>query len=91
MLKTKNLESLGFVFLKKEGTKPVFRCNISRDETIYFGEIYGDKKYIAIKNNCDQFLFRGWLKNKKELKKILEQVCVGFNNANSKRRKSKTD
>lgn len=80
MLTTKNVESLGFVFLKKDGNKDMFinESILNRDEKIYFGEIYEDKRYIAIENNCGQFYFMGWLKNKKELKKILEQVGIGF-------------
>jgi hypothetical protein len=78
MLTTKKLESLGFVFLKKEGYKSVFinDCHANRGEKICFGEIYEDKRYIAIENNCGQFYFMGWVKNKKELKKILKQVGV---------------
>ncbi len=75
-----DVESIGFVFLKKEEGKYVFinKSKNNRDEKIYFGEIYEDKRYIVVENNCGQFYFRGWLKNRKELKKILKQVLISF-------------
>lgn len=48
-----------------------------RDEKIYFGEFFDKRRYIAIENNCGQFYFMGWIKNKSELEKVLEQVGVG--------------
>lgn len=84
VLTEKEVELLGFMFFKTEEDKSVFINNskFSRDEKIYFGEIFEDKRYIAIENNCGQFYFMGWLKNKKELKKILQQVGVGFMDSN---------
>ena len=84
MLTLKNLESLNFVFVQKDGNKSVFQnnCEFNRDEKIHFGEVYKDRRYIAIENNCGQFYFMGWLKTKKELKKILEQVGIGFRDSN---------
>ncbi|MBE7649147.1 hypothetical protein [Tenacibaculum finnmarkense] len=80
MVTEKNIESIGFVFLKKEEGKRVFinKSKFNRDETIHFGEIKGELRYIVIENNCGQFYFMGWLKNKKELKKLLKQVGVSF-------------
>lgn len=80
ILKTKDVESIGFVFLKIDGNKYVFvnESKFNRGEKIHFGELYEDKRYIAIENNCGQFYFMGWLKTKKELKKILYQVGVTF-------------
>jgi hypothetical protein len=80
MLTTKNVKSLGFVFLEKRKEKLSFinESDKNRDEKIYFGELIENKRYIVIENNCGQFYFMGWLKNKKELKKILEQVGIFF-------------
>ena len=80
ILNRDDLESIGFVYLKKEGGKYVFinESKNNRDEKIYFGEFYENKRYIAIENNCGQFYFMGWLKNKKELKKLLKQVLINF-------------
>ena len=66
---------------KKINEKSVFinESKCSRDEKIYFGELFENKRYIAIENNCGDFYFKGWLENKKELEKLLNQVCVGFN------------
>ena len=74
------LEILGFVFLEKEGDKDVYlnKSEFNRDEKIYLGKIKDDLRYVVIENNCGQFYFMGWLKNKKELKKLLKQVGVGF-------------
>ena len=82
MLIEKNIESIGFVFLKNEEGKRVFinTSKFNRDETIHFGEIQGELRYIVVENNCGQFYFMGWLKNKKELKKLLKQVSVSFSN-----------
>ncbi len=80
ILNREDLESIGFVYIKKEGGKYVFinESKKNRDEKIYFGEMYKDKRYIVIENNCGQFYFMGWLKNKKELKKLLNQVLISF-------------
>lgn len=79
-LTQKEVESLGFVFFEKKESKSVFLNNdkSSRDERIYFGELFEGKRYIAVENNCGQFYFMGWIKNKKELKKVLSQVGVCF-------------
>ena len=80
ILKTDDLESIGFVYMKKECGKDVFinKSKDNRSEKIHFGELYENKRYIAIENNCGQFYFMGWLKNKKELKKLLKQVLISF-------------
>ena len=80
ILNRHDVESIGFEFLKKEEGKYVFinKNNGNRDEKIHFGEIYENKRYIAIENNCGQFYFMGWLKNRKELKKLLKQVLISF-------------
>lgn len=82
----KDIESLGFIFLKYENSKIVFINNsiFNRDEKIHFGELYQDKRYIVIENNCGQFYFMGWIKNKEELEIILNQTCVNFENINLK-------
>ena len=80
-LKIEDIEILGFVLFKKINEKSVFinESKFSRDEKIYFGERFENKRYIAIENNCGDFYFKGWLENKKELEKLLNQLCVGFN------------
>ena len=79
-MEAKDLELLGFEFLEKEGDKDVYinKSEFNRDEKIYLGKIKDDLRYVVIENNCGQFYFMGWLKNKKELKKLLKQVCIDF-------------
>jgi hypothetical protein len=76
MLTRKNIKSLGFVCLEKDTF--INESPNNRDEKIYFGEIYQNKRYITITNNCGQFYFMGWLKNKKQLKRLFEQVGVSY-------------
>ena len=80
MITAKILNSVGFLFSEKENNKDVFinECVLSRDEKIHLGETYQDKTHVVIENNCGQFYFMGWLKNKRELKKLLEQVGVNY-------------
>lgn len=80
MLTEKDLKSIGFVFFEKENNKDVFinECNFNRDEKIHLGETYKDKTCIVIENNCGQYYFMGRIKNKKELKKLLDQVGVNY-------------
>ena len=54
ILNRHDLESIGFVFLKKEEYKYVFinKSKNNRDEKIYVGETYEGKRYIAIAYNC---------------------------------------
>ena len=84
MITKNDLELLGFAFLKKEDNKNVFinENKLSRDEKIYLGESYENERYIAIQNNCGDFYFKGWVKNIEELKIILIQIKVRFNNSN---------
>ena len=79
-LTKKDLESISFKYLKKDGDKSKFinKSTYNRDEKIYLGKRYENKKYVAIENNCGQFYFMGWLKNIKELKIILNQVLIEF-------------
>lgn len=76
----KKIESIGFVFIRKDGDKLLFlnKSPFNRDEKIYLGSEYESLRYVAIENNCGQFYFMGWLKNNKELKKVLKQVGVEF-------------
>jgi hypothetical protein len=60
-------------YLKKEF---INNKEFGRDEKIYFGEFFDNRRYIAIENNCGQFYFMGWLKNKIELEKALKQTNV---------------
>lgn len=81
-----DLESVGFIYIeKKEQGKYIFinKSENNKDEKIYFGNMDQNKRYIVIKNNCGQVYFMGWLKNKKELKKILKQLLIKYNKSSS--------
>lgn len=69
-----DLFKTGFQFLDSREGK--LRFINERDEKIYFGDFYKELRYIVIENNCGQFYFMGWLKNKNELQKVLKQVGI---------------
>ena len=79
-LDKKDIESISFKYLKKDGDKSKFinKSTYNRDEKIYLGKRYENKRYVVIENNCGQFYFMGWLKNIKELKTVLNQVLIQF-------------
>ena len=76
-LDEKDILDLGFEQIE---TRPHLKSEFvnskefGRDEKIYFGDFYQGLRYIAIENNCGQFYFMGWIKNKSELKKVLKMV-----------------
>jgi hypothetical protein len=67
-LETKSCKKLKFININK----------YNRDECIYFEDkvVDGYGKYVAVDNNCGDFYFKGHIKNKSELKKLLEQLGV---------------
>jgi predicted nucleic acid-binding Zn finger protein len=76
MITQEQLKELGFEFLEMDGDKKVFlnESKNNRDERIYIGK----NNYVVVENNCGIFYFMGWLKTKKELKRILKQVGVEY-------------
>ncbi len=68
-LETKPYEKLQFININPD----------NRDQRIHLEDdqiTEGFGKYLAIENNCGDFYFKGWLKNKNELIKLLKQVGI---------------
>lgn len=80
MITEQELEQLGFTLIRTEGDKKVFinKSDGNRDEIIYFGSLIESIRQISIENNCGQFYFIGWLKNKKDLTKVLNWTGVSY-------------
>jgi hypothetical protein len=76
-----DIESLGFEKLETKPYEKLKFININpdnRDQRIHFEDeiLEGMGKFIAIENNCGDFYFKGWIKNKTELIKLLKQLGI---------------
>lgn len=80
LITEQDLEQLGFTLIHTDENKKVYinESEYSRDEKIYFGELFDNKRHIAIENNCGDFYFKGWLENKNDLIKVLEWTLVFY-------------
>lgn len=80
MIKKRDLRQLGFTLIRTDENKKVFinESDDSRDEKIYFGGLFENKRQISIENNCGDFYFKGWLESKEDLTKVLDWILVSY-------------